>query len=184
MALTLCYRSKWSTGLTWRTSSRQLSELLHISHRYVRDALVKAADWIQRKTVPKGNTAGTFQLTHHRCDPLFVPLDKDHRPLSFAVPRGAGGVSSKASLRWRHRLESNALVWLMLKLHSDWRTGITNKISMQTLAKWTGFGKKTVCDAIKRLQSAGMLERLSKPWECSEFQLYPKPYEKRVQRSP
>ena len=180
--LTLCYRSKWSTGQTWRTSSRELSELLHISHRYVRDALVKAADWIQRKTAPKGNIAGTFQLTHHRCDPLFVPMDDDHRPCSFAVPRGAGGVFERlfaGDIDWKA-----TLIWLLLKLHSDWRTGITDKISMKTLAKWTGFGKKTVCDAIKTLQAAGMLERLSKPWECSVFQLYPKPYEKRVERSP
>ena len=32
VTLTLCYRSNWSTGLTWRTSSRQLSDLLDISH--------------------------------------------------------------------------------------------------------------------------------------------------------
>ena len=42
VTLTLCYRSNWSTGLTWRTSSRQLSDLIHLSHRYIRDALSKA----------------------------------------------------------------------------------------------------------------------------------------------
>ena len=180
VTLTLCYRSKWSTGLTWRTSSRQLSDLLHISHRYVRDALAKATDWIQRKTAPKGNVAGTFQITHHRCDPLLVPMDKDDQPLSFAVPRGAGGIFERlfaGDIDWKA-----ALIWLMLKLHSDWRTGITDKISMKTLAKWTGFGKKTVCDCIKRLRKAGMLERLSEIWECSVFQLHPKPYQNRAAR--
>ena len=49
VTLTLCYRSNWSTGLTWRTSSRQLSDLIHLSHRYIRDALGKATAWIQRK---------------------------------------------------------------------------------------------------------------------------------------
>ena len=180
VTLTLCYRSKWSTGLTWRTSSRQLSDLLHISHRYIRDALAKATDWIQRKTAPKGNVAGTFQITHHRCDPALVPMDEDNRPLSFAVPRGAGGVFERlfaGDIDWKA-----TLVWLLLKLHSDWRTGVTDKISMQTLAKWTGFGKKTVCDAVKRLRKAGMLERLSEIWECSVFQLYPKPYQNRAAR--
>ena len=182
VTLTLCYRSKWSTGQTWRTSSRQLSDLLHISHRYVRGALAKATDWIQRKTAPKGNMAGTFQLTHHRCDPLLVPMDEDNQPLSFAVPRGAGGIFERlfaGDIDWKA-----ALVWLMLKLHSNWRTGITDKISMKTLAKWVGFGKKTVCDAVKTLQRAGMLQRLSDKWECSQFQLYPKPYEKPAQRKP
>ena len=180
VTLVLCYRSKWSTGQTWRTSSRQLSDLLHISHRYVRDALAKATDWIQRKTAPKGNIAGTFQLTHHRCDPALVPMDKDDRPCSFAVPRGAGGVFERlfaGDIDWKA-----ALVWLMLKLHSDWATGVTDKISMKTLAKWVGFGKKTVCDAVKRLQRAGMLQRLSEIWECSVFQLYPKPYQNRAAR--
>ena len=180
VTLTLCYRSNWSTGLTWRTSSRQLSDLLHISDRYIRDALAKATDWIQRKTAPKGHIAGTFQITHHRCHPTLIPMDKDNRPLSFAVPRGAGGIFERlfaGDIDWKA-----ALVWLILKLHSDWRTGITDKISMQTLAKWTRFGKKTVCDAVKRLQKAGMLQRLSEKWECSQFQLYPKPYENRAAR--
>ena len=180
VTLTLCYRSNWSTGLTWGTSSRQLSDLLDISHWYVRDALGKATQWIQRKRLPKGNSAGTFEITHHRCDPALVPMDKDDRPLSFAVPRGEGGVFERlfaGDIDWKA-----TLVWLMLKLHSDWRTGITDKISMATLAKWVGFGKKTVCDAIKTLRDAGMLERLSEKWECSVFQLYPKPYKDRATR--
>ena len=61
VTLTLCYRSNWSTGLTWRTSSRQLSDLIHLSHRYIRAALSKATAWIQRQTAPKSNIAGTFQ---------------------------------------------------------------------------------------------------------------------------
>ena len=180
VALVLCYRSTWSTGLTWPTSNRALAKCLHISHRYVRDVLLKATAWIQRKRFPKGNSAGTFQMTHHRCDPVLVPMDKDERPLSFAVPRGAGGVFERlfaGDIDWKA-----ALVWLMLKLHSDWTTGISDKISMATLAKWVGFGKQTVCDAIKTLRDAGMLKRVSEKWECSVFQLYPKPYEKRAVR--
>ena len=180
VALVLCYRSDWSTGLTWRTSSRELADLIHISHRYVRDVLSKATAWIQRKRFPKGNSAGTFQVTHHRCDPVLVPMDKDDRPLSFAVPRGTGGVFERlfaGDIDWKA-----ALVWLMLKLHSDWTTGITDKNRMATLAKWVGFSKQTVCDAIKTLREAGMLKRLSEKWEGSVFQLYPKPYEKRAVR--
>ena len=107
-------------------------------------------------------------------------MDADDRPLSFAVPRGEGGIFERlfaGDIDWKA-----TLVWLMLKLHSDWLTGITDKISMETLAKWTGFGKKTVCDAIKTLADAGMLQRLSEKWECSQFQLYPKPYKNRATR--
>ena len=153
VALVLCYRSNWSTGLTWRTSSRQLAELLDISKRYVRSVLEKAAKWIERRTRPNGNVAGTFCVRHHRCEPAMVPMDRDDRPKSFAVPRGKGGVFERlfaGDIDWKA-----ALVWLILKLHSDWATGITDKMSMATLAKWVGFGKRTVCDAIKALRDAG-----------------------------
>ena len=180
VTLVLCYRSNWANGLTWRTSSRQIADLIHVSHRYVRETLEKAAKWVQRKTAPQGNVAGTFQVRHHRCEAAMVPMDKDDRPKSFAVPRGEGGIFERlfaGDIDWKA-----CLVWLVLKLHSDWKTGVTDKVSMRTLAKWTGFGKKTVCDAIETLREAGMLERLSKRWECSVFQLYPKPYKHRAAR--
>ena len=180
VVLTLCYRSNWANGFTWRTSSRQIADLIHISHRYARSVLERAAKWIERRTAPKGNVAGTFRVVHHRCEPAMVPMDKDNRPKSFAVPRGEGGVFERlfaGDIDWKA-----CLIWLILKLHSDWTTGVTDKVNMRTLAKWTGFGKKTVCDAIRTLRDAGMLKRLSKKWEGSVFQLYPKPYKNRAAR--
>ena len=180
VTLVLCYRSYWETGFTWRSSSRKVAELLHISQRYVRSALENAAKWVQRKTAPKGNVAGTFRVVHHGCEPAMVPMDKNNRPKSFAVPRGKGGIFERlfaGDISWKA-----CLVWLMLKLHSDWTTGVTDPVRMKTLAEWTGFSKKTVCDAIRTLRDAGMLERLSKRWECSVFQLYPKPYKSRAAR--
>ena len=180
VTLTLCYRSNWESGLTWRTSSRQLANLIHISQRYVRSVLEKATQWIQRETAPNGNLAGTFRIVHHRCEPAMVPMDRDERPKSFAVPRGKGGIFERlfaGDIDWKA-----CLIWLILKLHSDWATGVTDPISMATLTKWVGFSKKTVCEAIQMLQDAGMLERLSKPWERSVFQLYPKPYKDRAAR--
>ena len=180
VALTLCYRSNWGSGLTWRTSTRELADLIHASQRHIRAAIKRAAKWIKRVTRPKGNVAGTFRVTHHRCAPAMVPMDKNNRPKSFAVPRGTGGIFERlfaGDIDWKA-----ALVWLMLKLHSDWTTGVTNKINMSTLAKWVGFGKRTVCEAIQTLRDAGMLKRLSKRWECSVFQLYPKPSKNRAAR--
>ena len=180
IALTLCYRSDWNSGLTWRTSTRKLAELLNLSQRYIRSVLERAAKWIERMTAPKGNVAGTFKVTHHRCEPAMVPMDKDNRPKSFAVPRGKGGIFERlfaGDIDWKA-----CLIWLLLKLHSDWTTGVTDPITMKTLAKWTRFSKRTVCDAIQMLRDAGMLERVSKPWERSVFQLFPKPYKKRAVR--
>ena len=178
--LTLCYRSNWSTGITWKTSTRTLASLLGISHRYVRDTLSQATDWITRKTQPKGNVAGNFYITHHNCQANETPTDKQGIPLSYAVPRGESGIFEmlfSGQITWKA-----ALTWLLLKLHSCWTTGVTNAISMATLAKWTGFGKATIIKIIKQLKSAGLLKRLSKRHEASVFQLLPKPYKTRKDR--
>ena len=175
VTLTLGYRSHWTTGLTWRTSTRQLANIIGISHRYIRDTLAKATDWIARRTAPGANTAGTWQVTRHLCGDDEVPTDRDGLPCMFAVPRGEGGPFERmfsGGISWKC-----CLVWLLLKLHSDWeaKNGITNPMNMDTLCKWTGFSKTTLIATIKALADAGMLERLSERWERSVFQLYPKP---------
>ena len=178
--LALCYRSNWSTGITWKTSTRTLASLLGISHRYVRDTLSQAREWITRKVSPKGSVAGNFYITHHNCETNEIPTDKHGIPLSYAVPRGESGIFEmlfSGKITWKA-----ALTWLLLKLHSDWTTGITNAISMSTLAKWLGFGKATVIKIIKQLRKAGLLKRLSKRHEASVFQLIPKPYKTRKDR--
>ena len=178
--LALSYRSNWSTGITWKTSTRMLASLLGISHRYVRDALSEAKAWITRKTQPKGNVAGNYYITHHNCESSEVPTDESGIPLSFAVPRGDFGIFEmlfSGKITWKA-----ALTWLLLKLHSCWTTGVTNAISMSTLAKWLGFGKSTVIKIIKQLRKAGLLKRLSKRHEASVFQLLPKPYKTRKDR--
>jgi len=175
VTLTLGYRSNWSSGLTWRTSTRELAKVIGISHRYVREGLKRAGNWVRRRTAPEGNTAGTWQVTRHLCSRDEVPTDRDGRPQTFAVPRGEGGPFERmfrGEISWKA-----CLVWLLLKLHSDWesKNGITNPLNMTTLSKWCGFSKTTLLEQINELQEAGMLERLSQRWERSVFQLYPKP---------
>ena len=91
VTLTLGYRSNWTSGLTWRTSTRQLHKAIGVSHRYIRDTLNRAVDWITRQTAPVGNTAGTWKVTHHNCSREEVPTDRDGLPQTFAIPRGEGG---------------------------------------------------------------------------------------------
>ena len=175
VTLTLGYRSNWTSGLTWRTSTRQLHKAIGVSHRYIRDTLNRAVDWITRQTAPVGNTAGTWKVTHHNCSREEVPTDRDGLPQTFAIPRGEGGPFERmfaGDISWK-----GCLVWLLLKLHTDWeaKNGITAPLNMDTLCKWTGFSKSTVIAIIQELQAAGMIERLSQRWERSVFQLYPKP---------
>ena len=173
--LTLGYRSNWRNGLTWKTSTRGLAKVIGISHRYVRDTLGRASNWVRRQTPASANIAGTWKVRHHLCEDSEVPTDRDGRPCMFAVPRGEGGPFERmfsGDISWK-----GCLIWLLLKLHSNWeaKNGITNPLNMDTLCKWTGFSKSTVIAIIKELQNAGMLERLSQRWERSVFQLYPKP---------
>ena len=183
VTLTLGYRSNWASGLTWKTSTRTLANVIGISHRYVRDGLNRAANWVRRQTPAEANIAGTWHVTRHNCSDDEVPTDRDGFPCMFAVPRGEGGPFERmfaGDISWK-----GCLIWLLLKLHSDWeaKNGITNPLNMDTLRKWTGFSKSSVIALIKELQDAGMLERLSQRWERSVFQLYPKPRtEPRAQR--
>lgn len=173
-ALTLNYRSNWDEGRTWWTSDRKLADLMGVSHRYTRDALKELAGWVTR--IKRGVKGSIYQLTHHLREPQDVPTDKHGNPLKFAIPRGENGPFEKmfaGEISWKA-----CLVWILLKVHSDFKTGKTHPITMNSLALWSRFGKDTVCDAISELEKAGLLERLSKPHEKSVFQLYPKPPEK------
>lgn len=181
-ALTLNYRSNWDEGRTWWTSDRKLADLMGASHRYTRDALKELlGSWVTR--VKQGVKGSIYQLTHHLREPQDVPTDKHGNPLKFAIPRGKDGPFEKmfaGEISWKA-----CLIWILLKVHSDFQTGKTHPITMDSLALWSRFGKDTVCEAISELEKAGLLERLSKPHEKSVFQLYPKPPEKRpVSRPP
>lgn len=175
LTLTLGYRSNWTTGRTWRTSTRQLAKLIGTSQRYVRNTLKNAETWITRQTQPNGNTPGTWKVTHHLCNPDETPTDKDGNPQTFAIPRGENGPFErmfKGEITWKA-----CLLWILLKRNTDWskRDGITHPVNMKTLAKWTGFSTATIAKTIAELQDAGMLERLTEKWQRSIFQLYPKP---------
>ena len=173
--LQMNHHSTWANGKTYWISGRGLAKAIGVSHRYIREALGRLESWL---TVLKTGTQGViYQLSHHNCSADDVPRDKYGKPLKFAVPYGKGGPIERmqaGDISWKA-----ALIWIVLKFHSDWQSGenngITTPMSMKMLAKLTGFGKQTVCDEIKALSKAGMLNRLSKSWERSVFQLYPKP---------
>lgn len=168
------HRSIWANGKTYWISGRGLAKAIGVSHRYIREALGRLENWL--KVLKTGTQGIIYEMKHHNCDADEVPRDKYGKPLTFAVPYGKGGPIERMNagdISWKA-----CLIWIVLKFHSDWKTGITAPMSMKMLAKLTGFGKKTVCDEIKALSKAGMLNRLSKSWERSVFQLYPKPTEK------
>ena len=170
----LGYRSNWDNGKTWRTSVRELSKLTGISVRYLREKLsdLRTNGWLSPLSIGV-NTGSRYQLTHHNCDRDEIPTDKNGNALKFAVPRGEGGPLERlfaGDISWK-----SCLIWIVLKWHSDWKTGITQAMSIEKIRKWVGMSPQTVCDCLKELTKAGLLKRLSKKHEAGVYQLYPKP---------
>lgn len=179
-ALTLGYFSNWHSGKTWRISQDKLSQALGVSIRHVRCTLsgLMEKGWVSVLKRWCGRDATRYTVKLHNCEDAMKPTDTDGHPSTFAVPHKQGGIFERmfaGDITWR-----GALLWLRLKLKSDWTTGITNPISMAALARSVGMGKQTVVAEVKALAEAGLLCKISKPYERSQFQLYPKPPEKRA----
>ena len=175
----------------WSMSGPYLSKILGtgMSRRYVRKTFTNLSDkgWIE--TIAKDNPSGNqYRLRHHLCDPEDVPVDRDSKPLKFAVPRGAGGPLERCfdgEISWKA-----ALVWISLKLRSNWKAhedtaGQTEAATLtRTLQTISVSRYETFTNLITELTQAGMLERLTPKSQAAIFQLYPKPFPRPVQSSP
>jgi len=188
--LTLNHGSTWESGMSWCFSSPYLSKLLGagMSRSYARKTLASLNDkgWIE--TIETPNPAGNrHQLKHYRCDKDQIPVDYDGKPLTFSVPRGEGGPLERCfagDIPWKA-----ALVWIVLKLRSEWRAGRDDtgqtwastllQLSKQCRMKLAGFQ-----EMIKILEQQGMLHRITPKSKPAIFQIYPKPYPRPFSRSP
>lgn len=173
----LGYRSNWDSGRTWKSSLRKLAELTGISVRYLRDTLsgLMTNGWISVLSVGT-NTGSRYEITHHNCSKDDVPTDKHGNALKFAIPHGTNGILERlfcGDICWKC-----AIIWIVMKLRSDWQTGITHRLSIKKLQNWVGMSPQTVVNCIKELTKAGLIKRISKRHEASVFQLYPKPDQK------
>ena len=180
--LCLNHGSTWNSGDTWNFSGPYLSKILGkgMSRRYVRKTLASLTNkgWIE--TIDIENPAGNrYRIRHHLCPQEEVPVDRDGKPLKFAVPRGPGGPLERCfdgDISWKA-----ALAWISLKLRSNWKAqedtaGQTEKATLLELSKRCRFSMPTYQKLITELTHAGMLERLSPKSQPAIFQLYPKPF--------
>jgi hypothetical protein len=173
--LSLNHASSWNSGVTWCVPERALSRSLGagMSVRYTRSVLesLKEKGWIS--SISSGKVR-RYRLVHHLCEKEDVPVDRDGKPLKFAVPRGDGGPFERLHARdisWKA-----CLGWIVHKLYSDWKTGETYPCTTLDFAKRCRLSSKTMIPLTKQLVEADMLHRLSQPQKKSVFQLYPKPY--------
>ena len=185
--LCINHGSTWNSGATWSMSVRYLSELISpgMSRSYVQKTAASLNDkgWIE--TIDEDNPLGyRYRLRHHLCDPEEVPVDRDGKPLKFAVPRGTGGPLERCfdgDISWKA-----ALAWISLKLKSNWKAsedtaGQTEAATLLELSKRIRISLPTYQKLITELTVAGMLERLTPKSQAAVFQLYPKPFPKPVQ---
>ena len=179
-----CYNafSDWDFGKSHSLSIRFVGKMFRVSYQYVQQALSRLSKkWLKR--LSGKHKISKFELKHHLCEEGLVPLDRDGRPAKCAMPRGDGGLFERlkaGDICWK-----SLLIWMLLKVRSDWTTGITDPVSIAQLCEWTGFGRTTVCSCIKELEWAGMLGKLERrPQEAQAYQLFPKPYSDRRERIP
>ena len=184
-AIYQCYNafSHWDWGKSHSLSIRYVGKLFKVTHQYVQQALKRLGGKKWMKRLSGKHKISKFELKHHLCDAESVPLDKDGRPCKCAMPRGFGGLFERllsGDIGWK-----SVIIWMILKINSDFTTGITEPIGIKQLCEWTRFGTTTVCDCIKELEAAGMLAKLERrPQEAQSYQLYPKPYAERRKRKP
>lgn len=184
-AIYLCYNafSNWDWGISHSMSIRNVAKIFSVSCQYVQQAIKRlcGSKWFER--LSGKHKISKFKLKHHLCEKRDIPLDKDGRPAKCAMPRGEGGLFERLELGdicWK-----SLLIWMLLKINSDFTTGLTEPITIEQLREWTGFGTTTICDCLNELVAAGMLEKLSRrPQEAQSYQLYPKPYVERRKRKP
>ena len=182
----LCWNhgSSWHSGATWPMSMRYVSERLSpgMSYPYVHKIAtsLKNKRWVE--TIDSDTPAGNrYRLRHHLCPYKDVPVDKDGKPLTFAVPRGPGGPLERCfdgDISWKA-----ALGWISLKLRSNWKvpedtSGQTEKATLLELSSRIRISLRNYQELITELTQAGMLERLSNKSQPAVFQLYPKPFPK------
>ena len=188
--LCMNHGSTWNSGATWSMSVRYLSELISpgMSRSYVQKtaASLNNKGWIE--TIDEDNPLGyRYRLRHHLCDPEEVPVDRDGKPLKFAVPRGTGGPLERCfdgDISWKA-----ALAWISLKLRSNWKAhadtaGQTEKAKLIDLSRRCRISLRNYQNLITELTQAGMLERLTPKSQAAIFQLYPKPFPKPVEPKP
>ena len=175
--------SNWDSGVSHALSLRKLAELLNVeSHSQVHRGLKWLLDngWIMVEGKRKSDGAYFYRVIHHKCAPHETPVDKEGRPLKCAIAMGKGSPSqllANGKITWRVFLD-----WTVRKIHSDWTTGVVN-LSVREAAKLIGFTPKTIKQNAEDMVEIGLLERISKRFRRSVYQMYPKPYPDRRKRT-
>ena len=176
--------SNWETGVSHALSLRRLAKLLNVkSHSQVHRGLQWLIEngWLKIEGKRESDGAYIYRVVHHKCDPVDTPVDKDGRPQKCAVPRGKGSLSqllAEGEITWKIFVD-----WTTRKVHSCWTSGFVS-MAVREASKLMKFTAKTVSENAKKMLEIGLLKRLSAKFRLSEYQMFPKPYPDRRERTP
>ena len=170
------YFSSWQSNKTHNLSINNFSEYMGIVPSYVCKALKQANRFLKKL---KSTRSGTiYGITKHDYAEEVPGFERE--PKYLQIPYGFGSPIErlfKGHIAWK-----SCLVWIILKVHSNWVTGITEPTNMLELARLCRMGPQTICACIEELKEAGLLKRLSARNEAAVYQLLPKPKPKKKKR--
>ena len=176
--------SNWDTGVSHALSQRRLAELLNVnSHSQVHRGLHWLIEngWLKVEGKRQSDGAYFYRVIHHKCEPQDTPVDRDGRPQKCAVPRGKGSPTqllTEGKITWRIFVD-----WTVRKIHSCWTSGFVS-MAVREAAKLAKLSVKTISENAKKMMEIGLLKKLSAKFRLSEYQLFPKPYPDRRERTP
>ena len=168
-------RSTWDSGITHWTSVRQVAKAIAMSKSYVDACEKRLVELGYLEIVKTGLLGKRYKIHSHIAvagDATELPTDKEGKPLKMAVPFGTGSVFARLTagdIKWK-----DMVVWLVLRRHSNWKTGITEAMGLPFLARVCRMALRTLSACLKRLKEAGLANRISASNVRSVFQLYPK----------
>ena len=175
--------SNWDTGVSHALSLRRLAELLNVnSHSQVHRGLKWLIEngWLKVEGKRQSDGAYFYRVVHHKCEPQETPVDRHGRPQKCAVPRGKGSPSqllTEGKITWRIFVD-----WTVRKIHSCWTSGFVS-MAVREAAKLAKLSVKTISENAKKMLEIGLLKKLSAKFERSEYQIFPKPYPDRRERT-
>ena len=135
------WNTGWSHHLSYSEITRRMGGCMSRSTVIAHIQTLMAHGWIAEVNRHEDNKGNTYRLLHHRCDPLDAPRDKDGLPKKCAMPKGRGSAYEK--LANGEISYQSFLYWHLLKMLSNWTTGIVSLTYAQT-REWLAFAGKTI----------------------------------------
>lgn len=166
MYLLRIYRSYWDHDVSHARKNKDIAKDMGVSESYASRLIRGLGAWLSpKRTTGKGTE---YTITKRHAD-----TDADAPTQTCAAPHGKKSPMGKmisGTISWKA-----CLLCHVMKINSDWSTGVTHELNISLLAQLSGLGTQTVIDCLKELTDAKLIKRISGMREPGRYQLYPIP---------